>query len=308
MLPRIRVPSRLSNLASLAVVVALAGCGRDATLLAPGDAASPGLVPDPQGVSAAASGLESQSRSSSLSPQVSASAIEIHGPTVIIEPGAYRVVQDFSVSAETGDGIVIRSDDVQLSLEGYAIAGPGNKAGRGIVVDGAKNVDITGGTLRTFGVGLALLGTSQSTVRGVTVEGGDEMAAPPANPPQIGLLLVNSWQNAVTENRLSLVNLGIFVRGGGSFENRILNNTVTAGSNGLLGICYNPASGEGPVGPTRDKVTHNVLDGFGGGIQTSTGSTENRFVANVIRFLNVAWDDRNGTNVFLGNKTEDLTP
>ncbi|MGH7731223.1 MAG: right-handed parallel beta-helix repeat-containing protein [Candidatus Eiseniibacteriota bacterium] len=224
---------------------------------------------------------------------------------MITESGAYRVVQDFTA---TQDGIVILANDVQLSLGGYTITGPGNKVGRGIVVDGARNASIAGGTVRTFGVGVALLGTSGSSVRDVTVEGGDETAAPPANPPQIGLLLVNSWQNTLVDNELSRVNLGIFVRGGGSFENRIQQNTMTAGTNGLLAICYNPAMGQGPAGPTRDKVTNNVLDGFGTGIQTSSGSPTNRFVANRIRFLDLAWQDLNGTNVFVGNKTEALSP
>jgi len=291
-LPRLPVASTRSRLLALTLVATLAGCGRGGTLLAPLNGASSGAPVAHRPAAAAAS-------------QASASASEINGPTVITEPGTYRVAQDFSA---TGDGIVIQANDVQLFLGDHTITGPGNKVGRAIVVDGVKNASISGGTLRTFGIGVALLGASGSSVRDVTVEGGDEAAAPPANPPQIGLLLVNSWRNTLTGNELSRVNLGLFVRGGGSFENRVQQNIVTAGNNGLLGICYNPAMEEGAAGPTGDKVTNNLLDGFGTGIQTSAGSAANRFTANRIRFLDLAWNDFNGTNVFLGNRTEDLTP
>ena len=292
MLPRVPALSTRSRLLALTLVATLAGCGRGGTLLAPSDEGPSGAPVAHRQAAATAS-------------RASASASEIHGPTIITEPGAYRVAQDFSA---TEDGIVIRADDVQLFLEDHTITGPGNKAGRAIVVDGVKNASISGGTLRTFGIGVVLLGASGSSVRDVTVEGGDETAAPPTNPPQIGFLLVNSWRNSLTANELSRVNLGIFVRGAGSFDNRIQQNTVTAGNNGLLGICYNPAMGEGPAGPTRDRVTNNVLDGFGKGIQTSAGSAANRFMANRISFLSLAWEDLNGTNVFVGNKGEDLTP
>ena len=42
--------------------------------------------------------------------------------------------------------------------------------------------------------------------------------------------------------------LGIFVRGGMSTGNRIANNTITAGSNGIFAICYNPTPDD-PMGP-----------------------------------------------------------
>jgi len=292
MMSRIAAPSTRPLLLALALVLTLAGCGRGGALLAPANDAP--------------SGAEATRRQAAATvAQASSSAAEISSPTIITEPGSYRVVQDFSA---TGDGIVIQADDVQLFLEDHTITGPGNKSGRAIVVDGVNNVSISGGTLRTFGVGVVLLGSIGSSVRGVTIEGGDEPAAPPANPPQIGILLVNSYRNTLTGNELSRVNLGVFVRGAMSFENQFRQNTVTAGANGLLGICYNPAMGQGPAGPRRDRITNNVLDGFGTGIQMSAGSAENRFTANRIRFKNLPWEDFNGTNVFLGTRTEDLTP
>lgn len=233
-------------------------------------------------------------------------AVEITGPTVITTPGIYRVGNNFSAS---GDGIVIQSDYVLLNLDERTITGPGNKAGRGIVLDGVKNVLVRNGNLRTFGVGTALFGTSQALVRNVNLRGGDEVANPPAGiPPQIGVLLVNSYGNFILPNKYRDVNLGIFVRGGGSYNNTIARNTVSAGANGLLGICYNPAAGEGDAGPQNDFVTQNVLNRFGTGIQTSTGSRENRFTHNTIYYFNQPYEDFNGTNVFENNRTQQVTP
>ncbi len=289
----------------LPVATLVSGCGQQDAPLAP-ESSHSASGPDAgleTSLAAGVTGADAASDGASTT-----AAVEIDGPIVITSPGQYRVVRDFSVAAKAGDAIVIRSNDVHLSLGGHTIEGPGNKVGRGVVVDGASNVTVSGGTLRTFGVGVALLGASQSEVSGVWVEGGDEFADPPAIPPQIGLLLVNSTRNNIRGNRFSMVNLGIFVRGGGSYENRIAQNHASAGANGLLGICYNPAMGEGPAGPQRDFVLRNDLAGFGGGIQASEQSTDNRFVANTIRYLEFAWEDRNGSNVFRGNRGEDLTP
>ncbi|MCI0450898.1 MAG: hypothetical protein L0Z51_00745 [Candidatus Latescibacteria bacterium] len=228
----------------------------------------------------------------------------ITGPTVITSPGYYRVANDFSASE---DAIVVRSDWVWLDLGHRTITGPGNKAGRGIVLDDVEHVLVSGGDLETFGIGVALLGTTKSCVRRVDVDGGDEFADPGAgNPPQIGILLVNSYRNSVRRNELEGINLGIFVRGGGSFENRIAWNSVIGGANGLLGICYNPAMGEGPAGPQRDVVSANLLCGFGGGIQTSAESVENRFRFNTIRYFSFAYEDFNGSNIFSDNNTAQI--
>ena len=228
---------------------------------------------------------------------------EISGPTVIDRPGHYRVVSDFAVTG-AGDAIVIRADHVSLNLGGHVITGPGNKIGRGIVLDGAEHVLVSNGTLRTFGLAVALLSTSHSSIRQVTALGGDEFADPPNGvPPQIGIMLINSFRNRLTDNDLRLVNLGIFVRGGGSYENRISRNRVVGGAMGLLAICYNPAPNEGDTGPMRDDIRRNVLSRFSGGIQTSAGSAHNRFVSNVIYYFDFAWQDNNGSNKFEDNET-----
>jgi len=233
-------------------------------------------------------------------------ATEITGPTVITSPGIYRVANNFSAAV---DGIVIQSDFVLLNLGGHTIAGPGNKAGRGLVLNGVNHVLARNGHLRTFGVGTVLLGSSHSAVKNVNLLGGDEVANPPAGiPPQIGVLLVNSYSNFIVGNSYRHVNLGIFVRGGNSFNNTIVRNTVGAGANGLLGICYNPASGEGPAGPRNDFVAHNFLNRFGVGIQTSAGSEQNKFDRNTIYYFNKPWEDFNGSNTFQENRIMQVTP
>ena len=157
------------------------------------------------------------SESDIISASLVARTSEISGPTVITEPGTYIVVSDFSVPANPGDGIVIRADHVLLMVRDHVLTGPGNMEGRGIVLDGVQHVLVMGaGVLRTWGIGVALIGTSHSSVRGIRIEGGDAIAMPPTIPPQIGILLVNSAENSIRRNDCRLVNLGVFVRGGGS--------------------------------------------------------------------------------------------
>ncbi len=232
----------------------------------------------------------------------------IDGPMEITEPGVYRVTRDFSVSEAEGDAIVIHANFVWLDLAGHTITGPGNKIGRGVVADDARFVLIANGRLETFGIGVALLDTDRSAVAFVEVQGGDEMAAPPAIPPQIGILLVNSARNSIRWNEVNDTNLGFFVRGGDSFENHIRGNEAVAGDHGLLAICYNPAEGEGPEGPSHDVVRRNLLSRFGTGIQTSAGSAYNLFARNRIEYFVSPWVDFNGTNEFVDNTTIQLLP
>lgn len=278
-----------------------ASCGRDhptapSANLAP--SAAPALSPE-----SFVSQRFSDERAETSEPR-DANWREIDSPTVITRPGFYRVTKSFSVDAATANGIVIRSDRVVLSLGRHEIRGPGHKLGIGIAVQNAHHVWIWGGRLSTFGVGVLLEGSSRVGVSGVHVTGGDETADPAnGNPPQIGFLLINSPRNRIAWNVARDVNLGLFVRGSGSVENRIRDNQITAGRNGLLGICYNPAAGAGPEGPARDDVFGNVLARFGTGIQASSGSTENRFRRNVIRYFDEAYRDFNGSNVFERNET-----
>lgn len=288
---------------ALAALVAVAGCGKARHVLAPDqDAAvaaraTAGLPAD----GAESRHEEGEGRDDARHAQ------PITGPAVITSPGTYRLTDDFTVTQ--GDGIVIRASHVRLWLGDHRLSGPGHKIGRAIVIEGAENVQVVGGRIESFGIGAALLDASRCRVASLDIRGGDETANPAAgNPPQIGIMLVNSAMNEISGNEMSGINLGIFVRGGGSYRNRIVGNEARGGQHGLLGICYNPAPGGDPAGPHDDRVTRNLLARFGTGIVTSPGSAESVFRRNTIRYFTSAYVDENGTNVFAHNRTTRITP
>lgn len=290
---------------ALALSLVLAGCGQDNTVSAPESARTQDPAEAARTAPRASALLTSDEEDISEPGHFTA----ITGPTIITEPGSYKVTADFSADPVTGDGIVVRCDNVLLFAGSRTISGPGNKLGRGIVIEDARRVFVHGGRLVTFGIGVVMSNVSDSRVSSVTIVGGDEPANPPAGiPPQIGIMAVNSAHNRISRNTLRGINLGIFVRGGGSYENLIRRNDVYAGMNGLLGICYNPAPMGGPAGPSNDRVVHNRLFRFGTGIQTSSGSTTNLFANNVIRYFNSPYEDLNGSNIFQNNVTTQIQP
>ena len=291
-----------------AAAFALSGCGKDPPN-SPSLASEPTGDIDARGDVAPDMASLTRTENDALLHRCPHRAVPITGPTVIDKPGVYRLVQDFSVDQATGDGIVVRSNGVLLWLGPHTISGPGAKIGRAIVLDHVRHVLVQGGRLESFGVGVALDGSERCAVRGVHVAGADEFADPGAGiPPQVGVLLVNSAYNRIARNRLDRINLGLFVRGGGSHNNVLRRNHVVGGTNGLLGVCYNPAPSAGSEGPTRDLVDANLLSRFGKGIQASAGSARNRFVKNRIEYFSVAWEDLNGTNVFRHNRALQITP
>lgn len=294
---------RLVLVMCLAVLVS--GCGRTSRLASPYEESVAGL---PAGSDAAARGGPApaplESAGSAIAPE---GAREITGPMTITEPGAYRLARDLDVAS--GDGIVVAASHVRLWLGDHRLRGPGNKLGRAIVVEGVEDVQVRGGRIERFGIGAALLDARRCRLLDVTIQGGDETADPGAgNPPQIGVLLVDSPMNLIAGNDVRDVNLGLFVRGAGSYSNHVFRNEIVAAANGLLAICYNPASGMGPSGPHEDLVSSNLLARFRTGIQASAGSAENRFTDNFIRYFDSAYEDFNGTNEFERNRTEQLTP
>lgn len=240
---------------------------------------------------------------------VLAAGTAITGPMTIDQPGSYYLANDIGVDPATGDGIVITASNVRLVFVGHKITGLGNKVGRGVVLSDVEHVRVKGGPLEQVGFGAVLMNANHCEVTGLDVRGGDEFADPPNGvPPQIGIMLVNSAYNLIRVNRFDEVNLGIFVRGGGSHDNRIRGNEVLGGDYGLLAICYNPAPGGDPAGPYNDDVSKNRLIRFGTGIQTSAGSHDNGFRFNVIHYFAAPWVDFNGTNGFLHNQTMQLVP
>ncbi len=228
----------------------------------------------------------------------------ISSPTTITSPGFYRVSEDFSA---TGDAIVIQADRVFLQIDGRTITGPGDKEGRGIVVDGANDVFIKGGNFDHFGIGVVMINSSHVAVFGVHINGSDEFADP-ANgvAPQIGIMSLNSHDDLIFGNHIRLVNLGIFIRGDGSYNDIIYRNFVIGGDRGLLAVCYNPDGSGDPAAGHNDLIFRNFLDRFGLGVQFKAMAHDNRFIANIVRYFNAPWEDLNGTNQFSYNRTHQL--
>lgn len=291
---------------ALALAIMAMGCGKSLQSLAP-EAATPASVAVDAAIARDDRDAAAEQNEDDAEFDAARLATPIGAPTTITQPGDYRLTNDISVNS--GDGIVIAADHVRLWLGEHRLIGPGNKLGRAVVIDGAQHVSVRGGRIERFGMGAVLVDASNCQIRSMTILGGDETANPPAgNPPQIGIMLINSAMNHVSGNRLSRVNLGLFVRGPGSYGNRILRNTVMGGDNGLLAICYNPAPGGDPAGAHDDRVSLNVLSRFRTGIVASAQSAENAFTLNTIRYFSSAYQDENGTNVFEHNRTEQISP
>lgn len=289
--------------ALVVVAVTVAGCGKASNVLDPNDAGNAG----PAARLGAAPDARQSQDDEATGHGKGQDAQPITGPAIIDSPGNYRLTDDFTVTQ--GDGIVIRASHVRLWLGEHRLSGPGNKLGRAIAIEGAQDVHVVGGRIETFGIGAALLDASRCRLAHLDIRGGDEPADPAAgNPPQIGIMLINSAMNELTANEMSGINLGVFVRGGGSYGNRIAENEALGGQHGLLGICYNPAPGGDPAGPHGDRVARNLLARFGTGIATSSHSAENVFRMNTIRYFTSAYVDQNGTNVFANNRTIQITP
>ncbi len=204
--------SKLVRGFAVALVLATfaAGCGRSGQVLAPvasgtGSADAVTVDRNEAGATSARDGNDEDGRR----------ATPISEPTTITRSGDYRLTADLSVTE--GDAIVITASHVRLWLGEHRLHGPGNKAGRAIVIDGAEDVVVRGGHVENFGFGAVLMNASRCRVRELTIHGGDETADPAnGNPPQIGIMLVNSAMNYIGGNRMRDVNLGIFVRGAGS--------------------------------------------------------------------------------------------
>jgi hypothetical protein len=69
-------------------------------------------------------------------------------PFEIDTPGSYCLIGD-RLCAQ--DGIRINADDVTIDFMGFTLTGPDSGSSVGIVMDGRRNVEIRGGTIRDFG-------------------------------------------------------------------------------------------------------------------------------------------------------------
>lgn len=230
----------------------------------------------------------------------------VAGQVVITRPGSYQLLGGF-VGTDAAPAIRIAADGVTLDLGGFTITGPGGKKGTGLLVEGSSNVRVTNGALAGFGLGVQVDGSANVMLSGLRIAGRDLGGAPP--DIEIGVMILNSRGVVLTSSTITETFLGVFVRGGGSGGNRIEGNTLTAGANGGLGICYNPAPGLSD-GPQGDLVAANLVSRYGKGIQTSPASVGNVFRDNVVAHTGaVAIEEMAaGTNVFAGNTVQQIAP
>lgn len=225
---------------------------------------------------------------------------------VISAPGAYEVRRNFPAD-ESGDALVIAASNVTVNLAGHTLRGRGTKEGVGIrIMPGVSNVRVFGGSLTGFGIGVQVEGASNVRVEDLQIAGGD-LGGPP--PGEVGVLLVNARGVVVERNVVTGTFLGVFVRGAASGGNRIAGNTLTGGSAGQLGICYNPDGSGSDVGPSGDLVYNNLVSRFVVGIQTSAGTAGNVFSENTVAaFAQAIQEVTAGSNVFEGNLSTSIVP
>jgi parallel beta-helix repeat protein len=225
----------------------------------------------------------------------------------ISRPGSYKLYSNHNVG--NGDGIIITASNVTLDLNGFSVSTNARGTGRGIVVENARAVTVSGGGVSGFNANVDLTGTQNVRVEGLRITG--DGLAPSGGPTEIGIRLINSWSAYIQNNSISSVNLGIFVRGARSTGNRIAQNTVVGGptaANNLLGICYNPEGGTaGPEGPRGDAIYSNHIARFGFAIAVSGGSVNNMFTENTLASFTGAFREpqnfvaQGGTNVEIDN-------
>lgn len=207
--------------------------------------------------------------------------------TTIDEPGSYQLTRNLLLTSSGQAAIMITASGVSLDLNGFGISGPGNNTGTGIQVNGASGVQIFNGNLSNLGFGIVVSGSSNVMIHDINIRArGLAVAAP---PPETGIMVVESSGVVITHNNLYSVGLGIFVRGGMSHGNRITDNNVTAGANGALGICYNPAPSD-PAGPSGDFVANNSIFGFPTGVSVAATAGTNVFRENNIFYTEMGID------------------
>ena len=207
-------------------------------------------------------------------------------------PGHYLITNDIS-----GE-LTIAANDVTLDMNGYAVNGPGGKQGVGLTIRGARGVKVSGGSLNNFAFGVIVENSANVILRDLRIRAQGLPVA--ALPPEVGIMIVQSSNLVVEENSIFNVGLGIFVRGGRSSGNRIANNTVTAGTNGVLGICYNPAPDD-PSGPRGDLIYGNLVSRFDRSISLSDLSAANVIKGNTLIYVTSAVDFMSATNVDMEN-------
>lgn len=198
----------------------------------------------------------------------------VPGNGTIDQPGSYTLTGDRQAAGGRA-AIVIMSSDVSLDLNGQSVSG-----GTGIEIRGANGVSVRNGNVSTTGMGVVVMNSNNLRLEGLNIRG---------TGSEIGIMVVGSKNAMIAGNLIYNVGLGIFVRGSASRGNRIANNTVTAGTGGMLGICYNPSDTDRD-GPRGDLITGNVISGFELGFQASLTSRANLFKGNSVFFRTKAFE------------------
>lgn len=221
-------------------------------------------------------------------------------PAVIDSPGSYVLVSDIALSANsTADAAIkIVANGVTVDLNGHQVTGPGGLRGVGILIDGAESVTVRNGHIADMFIGVRVAGSNNVKLNDLNIRGLDIGVSAP--PPEIGIMIAQSQNVEVEDVNISNVGLGVFVRGGMSSGNRIANNTITAGDNGVFAICYNPTADD-PEGPRGDVISGNLLSRFNVGISLGPTAGYNVIRDNTIAYKTAAWESPNSTNIFDGN-------
>lgn len=218
---------------------------------------------------------------------------------VIDRPGSY-VLLDSRPSRNPSDvALLITASNVTVDLAGHTLMGPGGKMGTGVRIEGAQGVTVMNGKIVNFAFGAVVAMSANVNLHGLQIRGeGLTVTAP---PPETGIMVMQSRNVVIENNSIYNTGLGVFVRGGMSWGNRIANNSITAGTNGILGICYNPTDSD-PSGPRGDLIYKNTITGFQTGFQASMTSQTNLLKENFIWYTTgKAVEMLNATNVDMDN-------
>ncbi|MGI9244844.1 MAG: NosD domain-containing protein, partial [Verrucomicrobiales bacterium] len=220
----------------------------------------------------------------------------------ITRPGNYKLYRNITV--REGDAIVISASNVTLDLNGRTVSTNDRGTGRGVVIESGKDVTVRNGRISGFNTNVAISGAENAQVSNLQITG--DGLAPDGGPSEIGVLVLNSRACTLRSNTISSVNLGIFVRGGGSTGNRIEGNVLVGGrtdASNIFGICYNPAPDEGSAGPSGDSIYNNHIARFNYAISVSAGSNANSFVDNTLSSFTGPFRDPDsfGTNAEFDN-------
>ena len=221
--------------------------------------------------------------------------IGIAGPTMLTEPGTYILTTGVDVSSSTGAGITITGNNITVDLNGYAITGAGNAMGAGVRIVGARNVVVKNGSIESALMGVVAINSSNVRIENLRIRGLS------GTPPEAGIMFVQTSNSMIVNNQILNTALGIFIRGGMSFGNRIEGNTLTASATtSPLGICYNPSDADSN-GPKGDLITRNLIRGYRQSLALSDSSEYNVVEGNTFIFRVSATSSPNTTNVVKNN-------